>query len=457
MLFLGISLATVFLGDVKLGVKLSLLCFFVIAGLISSDYPKWQLLLYLLTIPFSSAVVLFTPFYRNFSGFFVETANFYAPYNSLARPDGLYIYSFMEFLILINIIYYVASRKPVKFRGALFFLILFVISNFFTILTAINPMRTFFQSLHLGLSLAVFFFSLQFWDDAKYEDITIILLVLLILFTVIDVIDFRALRMLMSGKWLARSAGRFNSPNPPAFLAGMGIIFSLYLGFKKRVPFNFFFLGIACILILVIFCTGSRNGLISSLVASFVFLIFVFKSDEKHKWILFTILGTVFLFIFYRLGRILFQFRLNPKLLLYDTSILSRILLWRNSLRYFISNPFSPVGTGNFFYFEGSLGLPFAHNFLINLLIESGVVAFLVVFLAYIVGIKKILEKFFEFLKSSEVKKEEIVSVAFILYVIMLFSADQFLYDGSLWRFMLIFLSFSISKLWRDKREELTP
>jgi hypothetical protein len=301
----------------------------------------------------------------------------------------------------------------------------------------------------------MFYFSLQLWDDQKYENLVIFVLIILILLTVVDVISLKAIKMLLAGKWIIREVGRFNTPNPPAHLAGMGVIFSLYLAFKRRFPSNILYFGFAGILLVVILCTGSRNGLISTIIASFLFLFFATKSREKYNWILVTITGFVFLVVFYKLGRLVFQLRLNPQLLLYDTSILSRFLLWRNSFRYFIAHPFSPVGTGNFFYFYGSLGLPFAHNFLINLLIESGLVPFLMALWAYFLGIKKIVGKIVEFFKLSEVRKEELVAVSFILYMMLLFSADQFLYDGSLWRFMLVFLSFSISKLWREKGEEI--
>jgi len=453
--FFVLSLAAVWIGDLKFGLKLALLAFFIFATLNAADRPKWVFLLYLPSIPLSSALILFTPFFKRFSGFFVEVPNVYAIYNSLARPDGIYIYTILEAILLFFLTYQIATKQSLRYKSVLLFILFFVISSFFSIFSTLNVTRTFFQNIHLLFSLVMFYFSLQLWDDQKYENLVIFVLLILILLTVVDVISLKAIKMLLAGKWIIREVGRFNTPNPPAHLAGMGVIFSLYLAFKRRFPSNILYFGFAGILLVVILCTGSRNGLISTIIASFLFLFFATKSREKYNWILVTITGFVFLVVFYKLGRLVFQLRLNPQLLLYDTSILSRFLLWKNSLRYFIAHPFSPVGTGNFFYFYGSLGLPFAHNFLINLLIESGLVPFLMALWAYFLGIKKIVGKIVEFFKLSEVRKEELVAVAFILYMMMLFSADQFLYDGSLWRFMLVFLSFSISKLWREKGEEI--
>lgn len=444
------------MGDLKFGLKLALLSFFLIASLITSDNPKLQFLVYLPSIPMSSAVILFTPFFKRFSGFFVETPNVFASYNSFARPDGLYIYTFLEFLLLVALVYHVIARKFSKYRALLIFLVVFVVFNFLTVFVALNATRAFFQSLHLALSLSMFYFSLQLWGDEKYEEFVVSALIVIILLTVADVINLDSIKMLLSGKWLVRSAGRFNTANPPAHLAGMGIIFSLYLGFKKRIPVNLLFFGIAGILLLVIFCTGSRNGLISTVAASSVFLFFILKTQRKYNLVLVSLAVVLFALVSYNLGRVVFQLRLNPELLLFDTSVLSRFLLWRNSFRYFLAHPFSPVGTGNFFYFEGSLGLPFAHNFLINLLVESGVIPFLMAIWVYLLGIKKIFTKVVAFIKSSDINKEELVSVAFILYMMLIFSADQFLFDGSLWRFMLIFLSFSVSKLWGSSNKDVS-
>jgi len=455
--FFVISLIVVRSGDLKLGLKLTLLLFLVLATLIGADRPKWVFLLYLPSIPLSSAIILFTPFFKRFSGFFIEVPNVFASYNSIARPDGIYTYTILEVIMLVILAYQIATKQPLKFKWILIFVLFFVTTSFLSIFSALNVTRAFFQNIHLFLSLMMFFFSLQIWEDPKYEDLAISILIALIILTVIDVISLRAIKMLLAGKWFVREVGRFNTPNPPAHLAGMGIIFSLYFAFRKRFPSNILYFGFAGILLLVIFCTGSRNGLISTVFASFLFLFFALKNREKYNKILVAITGTAFVIIFYNLGRLIFQLRLNPRLLFYDTSILSRFLLWKNSLQYFLDHPFSPVGTGNFFYFEGSLGLPFAHNFLINLLIESGLIPFLMAIGAYILGIKKIIEKIFQFLKSSEVRKEELVSVSFILYIMLIFSADQFLYDGSLWRFMLIFLSFSISKLWGRSNEGIRP
>jgi uncharacterized membrane protein len=90
------------------------------------------------------------------------------------------------------------------------------------------------------------------------------------------------------------------------------------------------------------------------------------------------------------------------------------------------------------------------------LLVESGVIPFLMAIWVYLLGIKKIFTKVVAFIKSSDINKEELVSVAFILYMMLIFSADQFLFDGSLWRFMLIFLSFSVSKLWGSSNKDVS-
>ncbi|MGB9824102.1 MAG: O-antigen ligase family protein [Candidatus Hydrothermia bacterium] len=447
-----VILLCILLGDLKLGLKLGLLLFFLNAGILFLNNPKILFLFYVLTIPMASGLVVLSPFYTRFSGLYLEVPNVFAIYNALARPEGIYIYNLMEILLLLSLFLYAFKRDyKLKFHNLLIFSLFFCFASSLSIITALNPVRAVFQNIHLFLSLIMFIFALQVWNgDERYEKLVLFVMVFLILVTVIDVVNLKALKMLMRGTLLVRATGRFNTPNPPAFLAGMGVLFAFYLGLKSKFPLNFLSYTLIFVFMLVILCTGSRNGLISTFVSLFFFLFLLNFSHKKSKNYFIPFFLVIIVIVLYRLGRGLIQLRLNPKLLAYDTSVFSRLLMWRNSISYILRHPFEPVGTGCFFYFNGSLGMPFAHNFLINTLIESGIVPFIMLLAAYITALMKIVRKVFQVTRGANINLEEIVGLTFILYIISVFTFDQFLYDGSLWRFMVVFLSFSISKLWKE-------
>jgi O-antigen ligase len=442
----------VLLGDLKLGLKLSLLFFFLNAGIFFLDDAKILLLTYVFTIPLTSGLVVLSPFFTKFSGLYIEIPNIFAIYNALARPEGIYIYNLMEIVLLLSLSLYALKKdNTLKFNKLLIFSLFFCIVSSLSIITALNPVRAILQNIHLFLSLIMFIFALQVWNgDERYEKLILFVMVFLILVTVIDVVNLKALRMPMRGTLLVRATGRFNTPNPPAFLAGMGVLFAFYLGIKSKLPLNFLSYTLIFVFMLVILCTGSRNGLISTVISLFFFLFLLNFGHKRSKNYFIPFFLVIIIFVLYKLGRGLIQLRLNPKLLTYDTSVFSRFLMWRNSISYILHHPFEPVGTGCFFYFNGSLGMPFAHNFLINTLIESGIVPFFMLLGAYVIALSKIVKKVLQVTRGANINLEEIVSLTFILYMISVFTFDQFLYDGSLWRFMLVFLSFSISKLWKE-------
>lgn len=455
LLMFSFALGGILSGDLKLGFKLYLMVFFTLVSLIFFDEPRWMLILYVFTIPLSSAIFLFSSFYKTFSGFFIEMNNVFSMYNSLARPDGIYIYTIMELLIVFSMgFYFSTSIREIRFKRLFIFLFCFSVLSLFSVFTSINPARTLFQGFHLGLSLIVFWYSLQLWGNKKYDQLILLLVLFMILVVTVDVISFQAIKMLLRGSWVLRSVGRFNTPNPPAHLAGMGVIFSLYLFFKSKFPRNLFYSFLAIVYLLVIFCAGSRNALISVTISVTVFLFLNYGLKDKRQILLSVLLGIVLAYVGYKFGRTLVQLRLNPRLLYYDTSILTRFLMWENSIDYVIKNPFKPIGIGNFFYFYKSLALPFAHNLLINTWIESGLFPFLMLLGLYIAGLLKIAKVSIAALKGQIRDKDKLVSVAFMLYIILLFTADQFLYDGSLWRFMLILMSFAVYNLWGKKDEE---
>lgn len=449
----AVALAFYNIGGLKYGLKLALVVWFLFLGFFLVGSPKLLTILYLLSIPIASAFVLFAPFYKEFGGFYVETRNIAVPFSTLARPDGVYPYNIIEFFIIFALIDVMIDKKEsLKFKPVLVFTALYILFTAISIFTAINPLKAFFQTSQLALSLASFFLLLQlFGENENYDKWLIMITLLLAIGVTISVINKDAIMTLLHGSWISRAAGRFTNPNPPALLAGMAGIFSFYLFLKNKFPLNLIFLAAFILFFLVIMCAGSRNALISILVSLFTFAVLYFRSNRKKGFLLLLLVIILMAFFMFTLGRVILMIRLNPETLKYDTSILSRLILWRNSINYFIKSPFKPFGPGNFFYFSGSLSMPFAHNFLINTLVESGLIPALMLLVAMVAGVLRVIKVIILTFKNEHPTLEQLVSAVLLVYLFLILSIDQFLYDGSLWRFMLVFLAFAITHLWRNK------
>ncbi len=129
-------------------------------------------------------------------------------------------------------------------------------------------------------------------------------------------------------------------------------------------------------------------------------LLLFLGSKRIRRSIVILVLFTVISFIIFSIHSILvgnnllsfFHTRLDP----YSASKVERIYIWKASIKMFLDHPITGIGIGTFPLVYPSYKLPearefsmsFAHNLLLNLLVETGIFGFLS-FLAFIVSLYK--------------------------------------------------------------------
>ncbi len=455
LILLLVSLVGLYTEGLKGSIKLTVIMFFLIVTFLLADSKRFLQVLYILSIPYVSALVLFSPYYRDFIGIYVETRNIAVSASALVRPDGIYVYNIIELVILLNLLGLILNREEIRYKNILIFCIVYTFFTFTSVFTSINPLKATIQTAQLFLSFAPFSLLLQLLgEDEQFDQVLLVLTLAVALGVVATVINKDALINLVHGNFVQRQAGRFTNPNPPALLAGMGCIYSLYCFFKSKFPKNFVFLIFIVLNLLAVLCTGSRNALVSVVIAFTFFMLFNMRSGKRRSIIFGIIVFVVFVTLILLIGRLIFLVRLNPDIIKLDTSIASRLIIWRNSIEYILQNPLTPIGPGNFFYFRGSLSLPFAHNLLLNTFIESGIIPGFMLLFAMILAAARLLKVFQMWVKKVNISLEQITGASFLIYIFLIFSVDQFLYDGSLWRFTLLFLGYAVHFIWGWKNKE---
>lgn len=226
----------------------------------------------------------------------------------------------------------------------------------------------------------------------------------------------------MNMKFL-RSYGTFPHPN---IFAGYLVfaIFSMMQFFKSSPKISFFYL---LVLLLALFLTFSRTGLVSLIIGVFVFSIFAFKKLDKLKLlkkILFIVMCAVFL-LFILKAFPLFIDRIN---FIDAESLRYRIIYLVTSFAMFFQNPFG-VGLGNFTDVMQNFSVlklsPWeiqpVHNIFVLMLSEVGIIGFiaLVSFLVYL------------FIYSFNKKNPFFISICFMILILGSFDHYLFtLYQG---------------------------
>jgi len=421
--------------------------------------------LFLIVYPFLIAkvlnIVVFSPYFNpQFIGIWVETIQNYVVPNALFAhfPEiNLYnLYEFGAFIVFLDIL---ASRKKLKYNKIFIFLMWYLIFASFSLFTAVNFLNTVITLLQLALSFLPFLLILQvLGEDETYDDLFLTLVLLVVFIISIPAITKESIVNLLRGTFLIkRESGILRDPNLTGMVSGMGVLFSLYLYFKKGdFKAKFLYAFITVFLLIAIACTGSRNALIATGFSVPLFLILYLRSgaQKKEKFIFSAILIFGVLLVSAYLARIIIKYRLNPNFLKFDLSAWQRLQMWRMSIEYFLHNPFKPLGMGNFFFFEGSFYFHHhPHNIFVENLIECGIIPFLMILFVAFNGLKVVFKNFGLALKG-RVSLEEVVGSSFIIYALTVLSFDFMLYKRNAWRFFLIFLAFAISKLSKDKYKE---
>ena len=260
----------------------------------------------------------------------------------------------------------------------------------------------------------------------------------------------------MYKRQFARSTGvLFASPNTPGILVSISLplVLSKILASRKKYTIIFYSV-ISILLVTVLVKTGSRNGLLSTLVAVGVWGILTLTMlsssyqwlAKKRKWIIYILtLSLIVLLIFFYYKMPLLKYRLNWKLLLKDMSVQIRLVTWGKIIKTFSSDPLHIVGIGNFRFSECSPALPHAHNFFLNNLIEIGfwgALAILVFFFRIYHGLWKSLR--YHVVNTSVILRR-IALFASLNAVIVNYTFDMINFISPVIRFYTILLSLAVA------------
>lgn len=159
-----------------------------------------------------------------------------------------------------------------------------------------------------------------------------------------------------------------------ALLIPMGI--SMIFIKKLSISARLLLISVVLLMITALFLTGSRGGVVAFCFGSLV-LLWRFRSWQ-------TLLA--FLFFCFLMGCVIFSIPSSQiiwqGLVGYQTSpsVLSRVELWKESIRIFMENPILGVGLGNINYHVELAGSLFmrSHNLMLELLSEAGIIGFLI-------------------------------------------------------------------------------
>jgi len=162
----------------------------------------------------------------------------------------------------------------------------------------------------------------------------------------------------------------------------------LIVDFVERKKLNILDIFAAIILFATLAYTGSRSAFVAFLIM-IVFLIIQYRTHEKRN-------KTMLLLVFILIGVSLLVSLLNPNLLNrfakinnLDRYSAHRIDAWQESIKFWRKKPFAGYGFGTFKPLSKNMVMEYktAHNIFIQALVEGGVVAFILLFIAAITTI----------------------------------------------------------------------
>ena len=177
-------------------------------------------------------------------------------------------------------------------------------------------------------------------------------------------------------KYKSVFAGRYTfilaGPNSMAGVIAM--LFPIILLFVRVKPYPHRILWgvIGFLAVFVLYITASRNGYVASALTILASVYFITTGKYRVVGVLGVLAVMLFLSIVIFPGIIsrvttIFRYEL-------DISALSRFILWQQALTSFKDNIMTGVGVGSFFYLPMSLNMSIAHNQLLNMLAETGII-----------------------------------------------------------------------------------
>jgi len=177
-------------------------------------------------------------------------------------------------------------------------------------------------------------------------------------------------------KYKSVFAGRYTFilAGPNSMAGVIATLFPIILLFIKVKPYPYRILWtiIGFLAVFVLYITASRNGYVASALTIIAAVYFITTGKYRVVGVSGVLAVMLFLSIVIFPGIIsrvttIFSYEL-------DISALSRFILWQQALTSFKDNIITGVGVGSFFYLPMSLNMSIAHNQLLNMLAETGLI-----------------------------------------------------------------------------------
>jgi len=455
-IFILLSLVFILVGfwgyhflDVKEVLKL-LFTFFIVVFFYFVPDKKIILLIYPFLILLPLQLIEIGPLPKYYTLLTIETYNYPTLYPYITVRGTLGVINILELFFA----YLLVKERNIKIfaPGLLGFIIL---SAFISIFFAIDKTIASLSFFHLILLIFTFLIYSNI-NKEKFLSLAMDAFLFSILFLLLPLIRPGRYGELIQTRSFARSTGvLFASPNTPGILVSISLplVLSKILASRKKYTIIFYSV-ISILLVTVLVKTGSRNGLLSTLVAVGVWGILTLTMlsssyqwlAKKRKWIIYILtLSLIVLLIFFYYKMPLLKYRLNWKLLLKDMSVQIRLVTWGKIIKTFSSDPLHIVGIGNFRFSECSPALPHAHNFFLNNLIEIGfwgALAILVFFFRIYHGLWKSLR--YHVVNTSVILRR-IALFASLNAVIVNYTFDMINFISPVIRFYTILLSLAVA------------
>jgi len=455
-IFILLSLVFILVGfwgyhflNVKEVLKL-LFTFFIVVFFYFVPDKKIILLIYPFLILLPLQLIEIGPLPKYYTLLTIETYNYPTLYPYITVRGTLGVINILELFFA----YLLVKERNIKIfaPGLLGFIIL---SAFISIFFAIDKTIASLSFFHLILLIFTFLIYSNI-NKEKFLSLAMDAFLFSILFLLLPLIRPGRYGELIQTRSFARSTGvLFASPNTPGILVSISLplVLSKILASRKKYTIIFYSV-ISILLVTVLVKTGSRNGLLSTLVAVGVWGILTLTMlsssyqwlAKKRKWIIYILtLSLIVLLIFFYYKMPLLKYRLNWKLLLKDMSVQIRLVTWGKIIKTFSSDPLHIVGIGNFRFSECSPALPHAHNFFLNNLIEIGfwgALAILVFFFRIYHGLWKSLR--YHVVNTSVILRR-IALFASLNAVIVNYTFDMINFISPVIRFYTILLSLAVA------------
>lgn len=253
----------------------------------------------------------------------------------------------------------------------------------------------------------------------------------------------------------SRAYSTFGNPNIYAVFLIAATVFSFAFTVDKTHKKLFVIYALAFILnVTALILTWSRGAWIAILMSAISFAIIRSRRTPKILLVIALMLPVSLLFIPSEvISRFLSSFNLS------DSSIISRLSIWRSSIKMFLDNIFIGVGIGDeafseefLKYAEDSVTAPHSHNLFLELGCEVGIFA-LILFIVLLVIRVRHRAAYAKYVRNSSVDNLSTVSGTVIFSLLIFGMTDYIWYSSSMYFLFWVIFALGSATLRISKKE----